>query len=94
MTQVDADFVQRLAAVNGYELAAERAELLLPAVRAVLAVDAQLAVLELAHWPTAGLPWAAAVSPVRAPRPAVTHGPRRRPGRPQCRRRQHSLRLD
>ncbi len=58
-TSVDGKFVQELAAANGLALTPERAADLIPAVRAILDADAQLATLDLSALPAAGLPWAA-----------------------------------
>ena len=54
---VDVTVVQTLAAANGLNLAAERAADLVPALRTILAADAQLTELNLDAYAAAGLPW-------------------------------------
>ncbi len=54
---VNAEGVRQLAALNGLDLPLERAEALIPGLRAILAVDAQIAALDLGPLPPMGLPW-------------------------------------
>lgn len=56
-TPIDGKFVQQLAALNGLNLTIERAEALLPVLHILLAVDAQVAALDLDKLPAIGLPW-------------------------------------
>ena len=68
---LDAADVQRLAAANGLDLAADRAEALLPFVQGILEADAALAALDLGTLPAVGLPWAPFAD---APEEEHTHG--------------------
>jgi hypothetical protein len=54
---VDAELVRQLSALNGLELARERAEALVPFVQGLLEADAALAALDLRTLPATGLPW-------------------------------------
>ena len=56
-TDLDIDFIRRIAQTNGVNLARERAEALLPALRELLAVDAKVAALGLDRLPAVGLLW-------------------------------------
>ena len=63
--------VQRLAVANGLDLAADRAEALLPFFRGILDADTALAALDLGTLPAVGLPWAPFAS---APEQEHPHG--------------------
>jgi hypothetical protein len=53
----DAELVRQLAALNGLELARERAEALVPFVQGLLEADRALTALDLHTLPATGLPW-------------------------------------
>ena len=55
---IDPEFVCRLAALNGLELAPERAAALAPALADMLETDTRLRALEMRTLPATGLPWA------------------------------------
>ena len=57
-TDLDANFIRQIARANGLELSLERAEALLPALRELLTVDAQIAKLPLYTLAAIGQPWA------------------------------------
>lgn len=56
-TPIDAETVRQIAALNGLDLPLERAEALIPGLQAILAVDAQIAALDLGPLTAVGLPW-------------------------------------
>ena len=68
---LDITDVRRLAAAGGLDLAADRAEALLPFVQGILEADAALAALDLGTLPAVGLPWAPFAD---APEEEHTHG--------------------
>lgn len=55
---IDPELVRLLAALNGLELASERADALASALADMLEVDARLLALEMRTLPATGLPWA------------------------------------
>lgn len=55
--EIDAQTVQKLAALNGFDLPLERAQALIPGLRAILAVDAQIAALDLGPLTAVGPSW-------------------------------------
>lgn len=57
ITNLDANFIRQIARTNGLELSLERAETLLPALRDLLTVDAQIAKLPLHTFSAIGQPW-------------------------------------
>ena len=60
--ELNTDFIRQIVQANGIDLARERAEALLPALRELLAVDAKVAALGLERLPAIGLPWDAEVT--------------------------------
>ena len=58
VSAINPEFVRMLAALNGLELASERAAALAPALTDMLEVDARLLALEMRTLPATGLPWA------------------------------------
>lgn len=54
---LDIEFIRQIAQANGVDLAPERAAVLLPALRELLAVDTKVAALGLDRLPAVGLPW-------------------------------------
>jgi hypothetical protein len=56
-TPIDAQTVRQMAALNGFDLALERAESLVPALQTILEVDARIAALPLNILSAVGLPW-------------------------------------
>jgi len=57
MSAPDASTLQKLAALAGHELAAERAEALASDVAALARADRRLAALDLGTAPASGPPW-------------------------------------
>ena len=68
---LDITDVRRLAAAGGLDLAADRAEALLPFVQGILEADTALAALDLGTLPAVALPWAPFAD---APEEEHTHG--------------------
>ncbi len=54
---LNAETVRHLAALNGFDLALDRAADLVPALAEILAADAHIVELDLGVLPAVGLPW-------------------------------------
>ena len=54
---LNAETVRHLAALNGFDLAMNRAADLVPALTEILAADARIIDLDLGVLPAVGLPW-------------------------------------
>jgi hypothetical protein len=56
-SSLNAETVRHLAALNGFDLALERAADLVPALAEIMAADARIVNLDLGVLPAVGLPW-------------------------------------
>ena len=55
--EINAETVRQMVTLNGLDLSLERAEALIPALQAILEVDARIAELQLRAQTAVGLPW-------------------------------------